>query len=540
MSSYNSSTPNALGNLNSFDSTVPGAGAAFAQSLDSIGMCYWYAKVPKNGPADSGFALDNADGSPNLGIRNNLIARAGVPLTNNVLSLNEVLQAMHDAGGELKRMQGEISSAAVKMNDVLLQGVASSGLLSAAGMGGAAAVGIGYKAAGRERVVKTARWFSSRLAPIGDVGTGTIYSLPALRKALQTGVSKPRPPVRFSNLNGVPHALKTYHITDPSGKTTHLVELAVDESGEVKWRAVQRGVKGELGNINKARFLRATDNTLQRLKLDPKEVRAMTSNLNQEIRLSALTAKNSSLAFGKSVAKKAFNGTVNFCGNGSKPLVKLACTAAVAAAVFTPLAVSKLAGANKAKSNDVEVASAVQSVLNNPQIAANVSAIMAKLEKETLITPELMEALRKQLLARSEKSTRGTCIQTFGTEILTTPGVADAGYDVGSSGGFTPPTSSGYTPSLQPATDPNATLPSLPVTPSDSLQGIPSDSSVSSDPAFDSGSGTDSSSMDPSTLPPIPADQQDTSSSSTTTDDPSALDSSLDGTSSGSGDPTSL
>lgn len=539
MSSYNSSTPNALGNLNSFDSTVPGAGAAFAQSLDSIGMCYWYAKVPKNGPADSGFALDNADGSPNLGIRNNLIARAGVPLTLNVLSLNEVLQAMHDAGGELKRMQGEISSAAVKMNDVLLQGLGSSLATGAAGAGAAAGTGAILQKVGRQNLAAAARNFSARLAEYNNAD-GIYHGSPATKKGIVGQNFQGLPSgLEFSNINGIPHGIKTYHVPGPDGKTSHIVQFAIDKDGKAKWRAVARGSDGKLGNIRKFRFYDAPDRLIVNVKLQPSEVKNISSNLTQRLRLATLTRKNQAVDFGKTAAKNTAKWGISTCKNGG-PLGRAACVAAVGVLTASAFAIPKALGTSQAKSNDAEVAKTVQSVLNDPKIAANVSAIMAKLEKETLITPELMEALRKQLLARSEKSTRGTCIQTFGTEILTTPGVADAGYDVGSSGGFTPPTSSGYTPSLQPATDPNATLPSLPVTPSDSLQGIPSDSSVSSDPAFDSGSGTDSSSMDPSTLPPIPADQQDTSSSSTTTDDPSALDSSLDGTSSGSGDPTSL
>ena len=552
MSSYNSSTPNALGNLSSYDSTMPGAGAAFAQSMDSIGICYWYTKVPKNGPADSGYALDNGDGTPNMGIRNNLIARAGVPLTNNVVSLNEVLQAMHDAGGELKRMQGDISAAAVKMNDVLLQGVASSSAAALAAGGTAAGTGALYQRlgpTGRENLAKNARGFSGYLATIGDYGTGKRSGLPIINpKASAIGdMSAIKPSLSFGNLNGVPHVIKTYRIPNgDKGKISHLVEIAVTKDGkQIQYRAVD--LSSKFKNISKVKFRPATPEILAKLRLNDTEVRKLAFKGLQSSRFQAVALGNSAAQGAKTFAKNGTNWVINTCkGSGIR---KLICMGTVATAMGMAFTIPKAFGASKAKSNDAEVAKTVQSVLNDPKIAANVSAIMAKLEKETLITPELMESLRKQLIAKSAMSTRGSCNQTFGTEILTTPGVADAGYDVGSSGGFTPP-SSGYTPSLDPAMDPNASLPTLPTTPSDSLQDMPSDfssdtsfssdaSSLDTSTSTDSSFSSDSSLMDPSTLPAIPADQQDLSST-TSTDDPSLLDSSLDSSTTSGGDATSL
>jgi hypothetical protein len=526
--------------------------------MDSIGMCYWYAKVPKNGPADSGFALDNADGTPNMGIRNNLIARAGVPLTNNVVSLNEVLQAMHDAGGELKRIQGDISAAAVKMNDVLLQGVASSTAAALAAGGTAAGTGAIYQKLGpanREGLTKMAREFTGSLAALGDSGNGKrtgfalLESIPRRAGAL-SGINTVKPTIKVGNLNGVPHVFKTYRIPNgPNGKISHIVEIAVSKEGKPQYRAVS--LSSKFKNISAVKFREATPQIISTLNLSADEVKDLGLKSLRSARFNAVAFGNSAAQGTKTFAKNATKNVISACKGG--PLQKLMCMGVVATAVGMTLTIPKAFGASKAKSNDAEVAKTVQSVLNDPKIAANVSAIMAKLEKETLITPELMEALRKQLIAKSAASTRGSCNQTFGTEILTTPGVADAGYDVGASGGFTSP-NSGYTPSLQPSTDPSASLPSLPTTPSESLQDMPtdfsSDPSLSSDTSSlgtstdtsmtsDSSTSTDSSAMDPSTLPAIPADQQDLSST-TSTDDPSMLDSSLDSSTTSGGDATSL
>jgi hypothetical protein len=234
---------------------------------------------------------------------------------------------------------------------------------------------------------------------------------------------------------------------------------------------------------------------------------------------------------GFNAAKKTTGNVVRWCGDAGKSMHRAVCLGVVgtfAAGVHTLNKFGKV-GSDQAK--DAVVAQQIEAVLNDPNVSANFAAVMQQFQKQKDISSRLLEELRKQLIAKSATSSLGRCTDVFGTEILTTPGVAGTGYEsqVGSI-----------------STDlstPGPSLPEMAPTPSNSMSTMPSfadDGSLgTSAGSSDLGPLEDSSATVPTSMDPLPADAVDFSSD---TSEPT-FDSSLDGSAtdgSSTGDATSF
>lgn len=511
------------------DQSMAGSSGALVGSLADVGLCYWYTKIEKAGPIDFGYQLDYSDGTPNLGVRNNLIARAGVPLTANVVRMTDVLQAMHDAGGELRRMQAEISEAAIKIHKVLLD--AAGPAMVGVGTGTVALAGLGEQ--GRQKVKDFARPITSGIqnrlnAP--NLTVSSADSIDGVKTRTLTFLSK-----NNAQLRGIPGQLTSDLISVQTFKTgafrnLQITQIAMDSSGNKFYR------QSIPGNPAVQRFKWATldESALEKLKLeagspslDPNKIFQSFKTRTAALGISA----KKRIVMGANATKTGVKNVVNWCNASGKALNKAICLSTVGVFAAGAYTWNRLGVKGSDRVNDAAVAQRVQNVLENPQVVENVAQIMRDFEKQKNISSRLLEELRKQLIAKSAMSTLGSCTDAFGTEILTTPGVAGTNYE-SQLGGIDSSGLSGSSLGTPPPVAPSLT--DVQATPSESFDSVPSfndDGSTSSTTADSGLSGGDASF--PSATDPLPADMTSASAATDFSSDTSTFDSSL-----GAGDPS--
>jgi hypothetical protein len=511
----------------SMDGAMPGSSAAFASSMESVGVCYWYARIEKAGPLDFGYNLDLGDGTPNLGVRNNLIARAGVPMTAQAVRMSDVLQAMHDAGGELKRMEGEISGAAAKLHKVLWDAAVPA--LTGVGAGTVALGALSPQ--GQDQMRKMAAGVTGAINKVASRGASSQVS----NSSGFAFAEAARKTQSFVTRDGAVRSLTTYRWgVKPGDQRVLQVMLTPDNT----FSAYRLTKPGDVLARN-YQWSRLSENAIRQLQIPAKEldVDSIFKRPGRQLAAAGLGIRKGTVKIA-ALGKAGIKTVANVCTG--KAWHRAACLGAIGTFTAGVHAWNKNSRATSDRVNDAAIAQTVQSVLSNPGVVQEFGQIMQQFEKQKNVSPKLLEALRKQLIAKSATSNLGNCTEIFGTEILTTPGVNSTGSSgtssagIGSVGAFGPPSnSSGLDSGLSdPSSFPGLT--SLPATPATSMSGIPT---FSEDDGLTptSSTGTDGFSDEGTqeSIPePIPADvfASDTSASSSGSE---VFDSSLDSSTGG-------
>lgn len=437
------------GNAARLDRSAPGSAQMLSQSLDSIGVCYWYAKFPKSSIFDSGFRLDFPDGTPNMGVRNNIIARAGVPLTANAISMGEVLLSMREAGGELASLEQKMSESTLRLHEVLWNSAGAAGITSSALASSNTALAAKLSADARQAT----SGLITRLAGSGSVASQGL--MPGQSARISTKVVHASDP-RIRTLAAAFPGKWDSMLADPNeyfqmGTTTvktqsglkQAVTVVVSRDGSHFFSATKPGdmrrasnyafQKASLANKAKLASIGFTDSILSASILNQKlstfrrlGIRNAVIPLRANLK-SAAGATQKVLSGAAQAGKTGATNVMSFCKGSAK---KVAFCSATLGAIYAGTHWA-LASGNQAQvaANEDLMAARMENILSNPQTQQNFAAVTAELEKNTQISPELMESFRKILAIKSARSQLGSCSQLFGTELLSTPGVAESGYD---------------------------------------------------------------------------------------------------------------